>query len=135
MARGAFVKQQKRTRRGNPAGPPKRGRKGHSTIDQQKGFADWLEAQLLDEPRPTYDEMEDRLKKTGFYASRSALARWGLKFEVDRRDMKILLEKARVLANDDDPEDTLRLEKATAKLFATKIFDSAIGEGKKLTEM
>jgi hypothetical protein len=108
--------------RGNPQGPPERGIRGHSSIDQQPGFAKWLEEQLLEEPKPTYDEVAERLKGTGFYASRSALHRYGLKFEVQRREMKILLDKARVLAQE-DPETILVLEKATSNLAMTKLFN------------
>jgi Arc/MetJ-type ribon-helix-helix transcriptional regulator len=116
----------KKKGRGNPKGPPKRGRRGHSSIDEQKGFADWLDAQLLAEPRPTYAEIGDSLRSSGFYASRSALARYGLAFETRKREMRLLLEKARVLAAE-DPETILVLEKATSNLIETKIFDFLLG--------
>lgn len=106
--------------RGNPAGLPKQGRRGHSTIDQQAGFAEWLRAQLLEEPKPTYDDIAARLKSTGFYASRSALHRWGLKFEIRRAEMQILLEQAQVLAQE-DPERILQLEKATSNVAMTRL--------------
>lgn len=125
-----------RGRRGNPAGPPKRGVRGHSSIDQQAGFADWLEKQLLEEPRPSYSDIAERLKSTGYYASRSALARWGINFELRRREMKILLEKARVLAAE-DPETILLLEKAASNLAETRIFDyllQSAGDGAKIGE-
>jgi hypothetical protein len=106
--------------RGNPQGPPKRGRRGHPVVDQQPGFSEWLKNQLLEEPKPTYDDIADRLKSTGFYASRSALARWGIKFECRRAEMQILLEQAEVLAQE-DPERILQLEKATSNLGMTKL--------------
>jgi hypothetical protein len=114
--------------RGNPAGPPTRGVRGHSTIAQQQGFAEWLETQLLEDPRPTYDEIAERLRSTGFYASRSALSRYGLKFSGRIAETKILLDQARALAGEDDPESTLALEKAISKLAATKMFQQLLGE-------
>jgi Arc/MetJ-type ribon-helix-helix transcriptional regulator len=123
------VKPRSKKPRGNPNGPPVRGRRNRSTIDQQVGFADWLETQLLEVPKPTYEDIEQRLKATGFYASRSALSRWGLKFDVRRREMKILLEKARILASE-DPETILVLEKATSNLAETKLFEFLLGHDK-----
>jgi hypothetical protein len=127
------VKQpaKKKPGRGNPAGPPRRGRNGHSTVDQQAGFAAWLREQLLGDPKPTYDDLVERLKSTGFYASRAALHRWGLKFEVRRAEMQILLEKAAVLAQE-DPEKILVLEKATSNLAMTRLYEYilTIEEGK-----
>lgn len=117
----------KKPGRGNPAGPPKRGRRGHSAVDTQQGFAEWIDQQLLEDPRPTYDEIAEMVKSTGFYASRSALARYGMAFETRKREMKLLLEKARVLAAE-DPETILVLEKATSNLIETKIFDYLLSQ-------
>lgn len=114
--------------KGNPAGPPVRGRRGHSSIDQQKGFTEWLERQLLEEPRPTYEEIVERAKATGYYASRSALWRFGIKFEAMRIEMKRLIDQARVLASE-DPEHVLEVEKALSQLATVKMFEQLLAAG------
>lgn len=114
--------------------PPVRGRRGHSSIDQQAGLAELLDKWLLEQPKPTFDDMLERLKATGFWVSRSALARYGLKFEMQRRDMKLLLAKARLLAQD-DPESVLDLERAIANLANVKLFENLLDpDANKITE-
>lgn len=120
-------------RRGSPTGPPVRGRRGHSTIDQQKGFAAWLDSQLLEQPKPTYDEIVERLKGTGFYASRAALARYGVEFEIRRREAKLVAERALILASDQDANARLAIETAIGNLAAEKVL-TALEETKTIDE-
>lgn len=115
----------KTDRRKNAKPPAVRGRRGHSSIDQQKGLAEKIDAMLMQSPRPTYDEMIEQLRATGFWVSRSSLARYGMKFEIRRREMKLLVDKARLLSQD-DPESVLELERAIANLANVKIFESLL---------
>ncbi len=111
----------KKTRRGNPAGPPKRGRRGHPTVKAQAGFEEWLDELLAKEPDLTHDELLDRMKGTGYSASRSSLNRWVIEQKKRQREMADLLKVAKALSSE-DTEDTLALEKATAKLATTRMF-------------
>jgi hypothetical protein len=123
----------KTSKRGTPGGPPVRGVRGRSTVSEQEGFALWLEDQLLEVPRPSYSDIAERMKATAFYASRSALARYGLQFEARKREIKLLLEQARILAAENE-ETILTLEKATSNLAETKLFKFLLEHDKELDE-
>lgn len=123
----------KAKRRGSATGPPVRGRRGHSTIDQQAGFAEWIDRQLLMVPKPTYDQMLERLRSTGFYASRAALARYGFEFEVRRREAKLIADRAVILASDQDANTRLALETAIGNIAAEKVF-TALESNTSITE-
>lgn len=107
--------------RKNAKPPAVRGRRGHSSVDQQAGLARLIDEWLLETPKPTYDEMVGRLKGTRYHLSRSSLARYGMQFEIRKREMRLLLDKARALAAE-DPESILDLERAISQLAGTKLF-------------
>lgn len=112
---------------------PVRGTRGHSAIDQQKGLREFIDAMLAETPRPTYDQMQDRLKATGFWISRSALARYGLEFEFQRGELRQLLEKAKLLRSE-DPDDILALEDAITGVINTKFLEGLLEKDKKLSK-
>jgi len=91
----------------------------------QVGFEGWLDELLAKEPDLTHDQLLDRMKGTGYSASRSALNRWTIDRKKRQREMAELLEVARQLSSD-DPDDSLALEKATAQLATTLMFRDII---------
>jgi len=127
MTRAADKEKSRKNKRGNPAGPPERGRRGHSTVKRQKGFEKWLENLLAQEPDITYDELALRVAaETRFKASKSALNRWGL-----QRD-RVLAESRTLLAiasevSIDDPEQVLTLQKAATQLATLRGFRFLLG--------
>ncbi len=107
-----------------PAGKPRR---GHPAVELHVGLAQLIDSWLLEIPRPTYDEMIERLRGTGYHVSRSALARYGYKFEIQRRAVRMLVEKAKLLRTSDQDE-VLALEEAVSQLLNTRILESLLGE-------
>jgi hypothetical protein len=109
-----------------PSKPPSvRGVRGRRVIDQQAGLRDLIDSWLLETPRPTYDEMLERLKGTAYYLKRSTLARYGLEFEIKRRELALFADQARIVAQD-DPDSVLELERAIANLANVKIFKNLL---------
>lgn len=108
-----------------PSPPHVRGVRGHRAIDQQAGLRELVDGWLLETPRPTYDEILERLKGTGYYISRSSLARYGLEFLVRQREVALLAEKAKALSAD-APDSVLEMERAIAALANARIFDYLI---------
>jgi hypothetical protein len=126
-AKPADWKNRSGNRRGNPDGPPVRGRRGHKTVDQQKGFRAWLEKTLLENPGITYDQLVEELKGSGYYAARSTLAREGLDFEITRAETRILGRKARIIAGDDE-DDGLTFERASSRLAVAELLDHQLNK-------
>lgn len=114
----------KKRRRGSPSGPPVRGRRGHSTVDQQAGFREYLIDLHLERPKLTLDDKLDRIKGSGFYISRTALARWGLGWEIEKARKDLITEMARDYTSGDD--SILDVETATSNLAQTKILEHLI---------
>lgn len=107
--------------------PAVRGRRGHSRISREQGLSEYIDAMLLEVPRPTYEEMAERIRTSGWRdVSTSAIQRYGMKFEIRRREMRLLLEQASLLASDSNPESVLDLERAIANLANTKIYKNLL---------
>lgn len=119
-------KKSRKKGRGNPAGPPVRGRRGQSNVDQQAGFREFLKSLLMERPKPTLDQMLARIKGSGFYTSRSSLARFGLEFEIERAKRELITEMAQVYSR--DGESILDVETAIANLGQTKILAELLDE-------
>lgn len=115
----------KRKGRGDPKGPRKRGIRGHRVIDQQQGLSELIDSMLLAKPRPTYKEIVERLEGSGFRIARSTLARYGYEFEITKREQRLLVEMARMLASE-DPDSILELERAIAQLANVRIFKALL---------
>lgn len=120
-------------RRGSPTGPPIRGRRGHRSVDQQAGFREYLKDLLLRRPKLTIDDMLEEIKGSGYYISRSALARFGLEFEIERARLEVVSDMARQYAPAGG--SILDVETAIGALASTKILEQLMGyAGKDLDE-
>lgn len=115
----------KRKGRGDPKGPAKRGIRGHRVVDQYAGLAELIDSMLQKKPRPTYAEMADRLRHSGFNVARSTLARYGYEFEITRRKVRMLAMKAKALAAD-NPSGILEVERAIAQVANTILLDNLL---------
>ena len=114
--------------RGNPAGPPVRGIRNHSTVDQQEGFREFLKELLQIRPKLTLNEMLERVKKTNYWISRSSLARFGFEFEIERAKRELITDMAEAYSR--DGESILDVETAIANLGQTKILAELLDEEK-----
>jgi hypothetical protein len=101
--------------------PAVRGVRGQKVIDKQAGLRELIDSWMLEQPRPTYSEMIDRIKATGYYLKRSTLARYGFEFEFKRREIAQIVNQARILGQD-EPDSVLELERSIANLANAKIF-------------
>jgi hypothetical protein len=115
----------KKPARMKPKGPPVRGKRGQKTVDRQAGFDGYLRGLFLERPKLTLDQMVEKVRGTGYWISRSALARWGMEFEVQRQKARRIIELAKEFAHDDD-DVILSLEKASSQLALTKLFDDLL---------
>lgn len=115
------------------AGPTVRGRRGHLAIDQQAGLRELIDSWLAETPKPSYDEMLERIKGTGFRIARSTLARYGWEFEFRQGELRQLLEKAKMLRSE-DPDDVLALEDAISGVLNTKFLEGLLEPDKKVSK-
>lgn len=122
----------KTDRRKNAKPPAVRGVRGRKIVDQQAGFREYLRSLFTERPRLTLDEMLEKIKATGFYISRSTLAREGLDFAMQQEKVRHIVELAAQLATDDD--ELLTLEKATSQLAVTKLFDDLLVHSGKIDD-
>ncbi len=118
------AKAKARKRRGAPQGPPVRGRRGHATVDQQAGFREYLIELQAERPKLSIDEKLERIKGTAWHISRAALARWGMRWELEKARKDLITQMARDYTSGDD--SILDVETATSNLAQTKILEHLI---------
>lgn len=116
----------KAAKKPRPRKPSVQGKRGDRAIDRQEGLRALIDEWLREVPKPTYNEMLDRLKGTGYYISRSALARYGFEFEIFKQDLRQTLEKAKLLRTE-DPDDVLALEDAITHVLNTRFLEGLLG--------
>jgi len=121
--------------RGNPAGPPLRGRKGHNAIDDSPDLRkvvtdlffshpDWTLAEKIEWIHEQHPEFQ--------HLSWSALQRWYDKFEKHIVEQDTMLSLARALKANIE-EDGLMLTSVAGELAQAKVFESFMS-GDKLSK-
>ena len=129
-------RQQPAVHRPSPATrrpPEKRGRRGRPLIAQIPGLADWLEEQFLEVPRPSFKEIEERLKKTefwpkiqaaGYQTGKTSIYSHWVKWNAQLARKRVIAEYAAAFNEAGEDGDILSIETAITGLANVTIFDA-----------
>ena len=80
---------------------------------------------LLVEGNATYEEISSYLASKGHDISKSAIYRYGRKFLIAYRKLRVVQDQSRALVADAG-DDAMLLEEAAAKIFAQKILEAQL---------
>ncbi len=116
--------------------PEPRGRRGHKTVDDQPGLRDWLiENYCKVKPRPTLNEVIEKLKGTGFAIGRTAVWEFDIEFRLRQAEKDFLLDLAKQYNETAADGQVLDIETAIATFGSARIFAELLERaGEKLSE-
>lgn len=116
--------------------PEPRGRRGHSAVDDQPGLREWLiENYCKATPRPTLDEVKEKLKATGFAIGRTAVWEFDIEFRLRQAEKDFLLDLAKQYNETAADGQVLDIETAIATFGSARIFAELLeNAGEKLSE-
>lgn len=112
--------------------PAVRGRRGQPLIDAIPGLPEWMEEQFLEEPRPTFREIEERLKQTefwpkiraaGFRTGKSSIHTHWVRWNAEAVRKRLIAEAAAQYNASTDAGDILDIEAAITGLANVAIFE------------
>ncbi len=127
---GQWTKEDRR-RQATP--PAIRGRRGQPLIPEIPGLPEWLETQFQEVPRPSFKEIEERLKKTefwpkirarGFRTGKSSIHTHWVKWNAELARKRVLAEYAAAYNATGESDDLLAIEAAITGLANVAIFES-----------
>ena len=120
-----------RDRRHRAKPPATRGKRGRPTIAEIPGLAEWMETQFKLVPRPSFTEIEERLKRTNFWpkilasgrrTGKSSVHTWWLKWTADIARKRVAAEFASAF-NQGSGKEILEIETAITGLANLAILE------------
>lgn len=125
--------------------PDIQGRRGHPSIPAIPGLAEWMEEQFRQVPRPSFREIERRLKETpfwtkiraaGFRTGKSTIHTYYVNWYAEMARKRVVAEHAAAYNETGRPDDVLDIETAITGLANVAIYQALqdeLKEGKGVT--
>jgi hypothetical protein len=119
--------------------------RGQAVIPEIPGLAEWMEEQFQQDPRPSFREIEARLKETpfwtkiraaGFRTGKSSIHTHWVNWNAEIARKQVLAESSPTYSTDGKPGDVLDIEAAISGLANAAIYNSLqeeLNDGKGVT--
>lgn len=112
--------------------PDVRGKRGQPLVQEIPGLAEWIEEQFLEEPRPSFRQIEERLKQTefwqkiraaGFRTGKSSIHTHWVRWNAEAVRRRLIAEAAATYNTNSNAGDILDIETAISGLANVAIFE------------
>ncbi|HET7437505.1 MAG TPA: hypothetical protein VFN10_22565 [Thermoanaerobaculia bacterium] len=125
--------------------PDIRGRRGQPLIPEIPGLAEWMEEQFKEEPRPSFRQIETRLKETtfwnkiraaGFRTGKSSIHTHWVRWNAESARKRVVADAAATYNASGSAADVLDIEAAISGLANVAIFEELqqeLSDGKGVT--
>ena len=127
---------EKRKKKSRVRIPEPRGRRGHKAVDEQPGLRDWLiENYCKASPKPTLNELREKLKGSGYSIGRTAAWEFDVEFQLRQAEKDFLLDLAKQYNETAAAGEVLDIETAIATFGSAKIYAELLETaGEKLSQ-